>query len=312
MLGPIATQLHLKECAHLLFALGLKNAVHHSESALDKLRQHGDAPIGEILRTNAEQFPRFLLHGSELEFVGEEGVFGAELVVVAVHSRLLGIEHTSLTEKQCLDLQHRIAVLAKQAKRSATSQPLKRVVVDAETEVTGERHIAHIFPTAVEAVEQLVNALHLSVQPLKRQTLHPFHDGEVWHLLDFCGARHLDGGTHERGIVGIELWRHLQHQLRNQLAIGAAHRRIVLRHHMQNHAIVSLVAVVVMTLPVGGAVVHFHVAHPHVAVNLDFRVEEIGASVGVEQSGIHHPHLFPGVGDHILRPPQAMLPHILH
>ena len=99
VLGPIAAQLHLKECAHLLFALGLKNAVHHSESALDKLRQHGDAPIGEILRTNAEQFPRLLLHGGELEFVGEEGVFGAELVVVAVHSRLLGIEHTSLTEK---------------------------------------------------------------------------------------------------------------------------------------------------------------------------------------------------------------------
>ena len=57
---------------------------------------------------------------------------------------------------------------------------------------------------------------------------------------------------------------------------------------------------------------NLHITHPHAAINFHLGIEEIGSGIGVEQTGVNHPHLLTGVGDHILRPPQSVIPHILH
>ena len=91
-------------------------------------------------------------------------------------------KQAGLPHEQSLDLQQRVAVLAQQAQRRAARKALEGVAVDAEAQRAGQRHIAHIFPTAMIQLQQLVGVPHLAVQTLKGQPLHPLGDGEVRHL----------------------------------------------------------------------------------------------------------------------------------
>ena len=46
----------------------------------------------------------------ELEFIGKEGIFGAELLKIGIVGEGIGIEHPGLPEEKCLYLQQRVAV----------------------------------------------------------------------------------------------------------------------------------------------------------------------------------------------------------
>ena len=70
-------------------------------------------------------------HGAQREFVGQEGIFAHQLLVVGI----IGVgaaEQPGLPEEQCLDLQDGVAVLVQQAQGRDACQPLEGVVVDAE------------------------------------------------------------------------------------------------------------------------------------------------------------------------------------
>ena len=79
-------------------------------------------------------------------------------------------------------------MFVQQAQRRDARQPLKGLVVDAETERPCQQYIANVLPTAMIAVIEFTHAVHLAVQPLERQSLDPLGNGELGHLLDACST----------------------------------------------------------------------------------------------------------------------------
>ena len=99
---------------------------------MNKLGQQGDAAIGEILRTAAEQAPCCALDGAQGEFVGKEGILAHQLLVITL-TAVGTVEQPGLPEEQRLDLQDGVAVLVQQAQRRDPCQAFKGLVVDAKT-----------------------------------------------------------------------------------------------------------------------------------------------------------------------------------
>ena len=186
-----------------------------------------------------------------------------------------------MAKEQSLDLQQRVAVLVQQPQRCASRQPLEGFVVDAETQVPCNGDVAHFLPAAVVELQDFAHSSHFVVQSFKCQSFNPLGDCELRHSGDDGGARQFLVAVHELIVAYVKQWRHLEHQLRYALAIGAIDWRVVLVHYMQNDAVVGAVAIVAMAFPVAGTHMHLDVAHPRLSVNLHFGVEEVGASVGV-------------------------------
>ena len=63
--GPVAAQFDIKQLAQDLRVVGVQDVVHQVETALNKLRQQGDAAVGKILRTAAKQTPCRALDGTQ-------------------------------------------------------------------------------------------------------------------------------------------------------------------------------------------------------------------------------------------------------
>ena len=103
MRRPIAAQLDVKQRPQRLGVAGVEYVVHQVETALDKLGKQGDAAVGEILRTAAEQAPCRALDGAQREFVGKEGILAHQLLVIAL-TAVGTVEQPGLPEEQCLDL----------------------------------------------------------------------------------------------------------------------------------------------------------------------------------------------------------------
>ena len=109
-----------------------------------------------------------------------------------------------------------------------------------------------------------------------------------------------------------EMRRHLHNALRYALTVAAVDRTIVLRHHMEHHRVVGLVGVVMMPAPIGCAQMNLHIPRPHLATDINLGIEEVGAGIGVEQTGVDDRDFAAIVGNKPCGVPQTVLPHILH
>ena len=139
---------------------------------------------------------------------------------------------------------------------------LKGLAVDAEAIVAGQRHEVGIFPGAVALSGPLGNGLGLLFQPLSLQGGYPGMHGECTQRGDDLVAGRIVIGLQQFLIVGANRVGDVQHELRQVFAPLVPHVGIGLFHHVQHHVIIGLVAVVVVQVPVGRALVNLNVAHP--------------------------------------------------
>ena len=60
----------------------------------------------------------------------------------------------------------------------------------------------------------------------------------------------------------------------------------MMKHHVQNHVIVSRVVLMLMRVPIRRALMDLYIACPYRIAEFQFRVEEVGAGVLIMRSGI--------------------------
>ncbi len=96
--SPVAGEVDVEERAQCGFAIGFDDVGEQSEPAVEHLSEHGDATVGESLRTHAEHFPDGAFERSEVELIGEEGIFAAEALVVTVSAVEIGVEKSGVAE----------------------------------------------------------------------------------------------------------------------------------------------------------------------------------------------------------------------
>ena len=199
-----------------------------------------------------------------------------------------------------------------QVERKAFGKQFEGIAVGAESDGACERDVAGVFPTAVETVQQALHAAALVGKPLEDERLHPFRHIETCHFAYHLAAWQFHGGIHERGIAVGDFCGAFHHHLRDALAVGAHHRSVVFCHDVQHNGIVCRIVVVPMAVPVGGAIVDFHVSRPQTAVNLHLGIEEVGTGVCVAPARVDDTHTASVVGGELARAPQTVFPHILH
>ena len=115
----------------------MKNGGEERDSAL---RKHG--------RPHARHFPSEVVRRMEAELVREKGVFALQELHVRI-LRGIGRQESALTEKEGLNGCQGVAMLAYKDEGKTKRKTLKRVAVDAETEVACKSYIASAFPIAV-------------------------------------------------------------------------------------------------------------------------------------------------------------------
>ncbi len=209
-------------------------------------------------------------------------------------------------------MRERVAVLRHETQRSAPSETLESVVVDAEAEISRQGNVAHIFPTAAERFEQFFSLVGFALEALEGESLNPLGDGDVGSRCNFGAAHELRRRLDELAVALVEMHRAVHLALRNHLAVAAHHRSVVFIDYMENHAVIGRVGIVVVAEPVGCTHMDFDISHPHFAVDFNFGVEKIGTGIGVKHSGVDNPDALAIDGCEPLRLPQAVLPHILH
>ena len=176
MVCPVACQRYGKQAAQLLdVAIGIEKVGHQAEASFHVAGEHGNAPAREILRTHAERFPYKTFGLAQREFVFQERIFAAKLLVIAVVGIFLQIvEHSGLSEKQGFYLRERVGMLMQQLQRQAFCEPLESVVVGAEAYGARESDVACRFPIAVVELEQLADAFRFRLKSLESHCLYPF------------------------------------------------------------------------------------------------------------------------------------------
>ena len=110
----------------------------------------------------------------------------------------------------------------------------------------------------------------------------------------------------------VKIGRAVHAQLRYHTPVGTRHAPVILADHVEHHRVIRLVALMIVTVPVGSPHVNLHVARPHLSVDGQFGIKEVGTRVGVEPSGVDHADALPVDGSHVGYRPEAMLPDILH
>lgn len=133
----------------------MKNGGEERDSAL---RKHG--------RPHARHFPSEVVRRMEAELVREKGVFALQELHVRI-LRGIGRQESALTEKEGLNGCQGVAMLAYKDEGKTKRKTLKRVAVDAETEVACKSYIASAFPIAVEPVKKRCDAVNFVIQALK-------------------------------------------------------------------------------------------------------------------------------------------------
>lgn len=80
----------------------------------------------------------------------------------------------------------------------------------------------------------------------------------------------------------------IQRQCRDHCAVASYGRLIVLPYHMQNHAVVCAVQLVLMEVPVGGFDMDFDAPNPKHPVDRNAGFGEIRSGVGVPLAGANN------------------------
>ena len=112
--------------------------------------------MGEVLRPQSEEPPKFKIHRFHREFVSQIEVLVAEFrEVTLVKGRLLVIvwhrlqfQQSRLSHEDGLNLEEVVAVMSHGTERNAPGPLLKHIAVDAKTVVTGKGHEVSILPRA--------------------------------------------------------------------------------------------------------------------------------------------------------------------
>ena len=94
----------------------------------------------------------------------------------------------------------------------------------------------------------------------------------------------------ERGVVLLDVWRHIELQLRYLRAVRIENGTVDDRSHMEDDIVVVAAVIVVMAKPVARAQVYLHIAHPQRAANLDRRRDEVGSGVRIVHARVEHLH----------------------
>ena len=81
---------------------------------------------------------------------------------------------------------------------------------------------------------------------------------------------------------------------------------------MENDRIISAVAIVAVTVPVGSTNMHLDITGPCTVADTHLGIEKVRTGVTIEQTGVDHLQTLAVDTAHIGRQDQAMLPHILH
>ena len=307
---------HLGECHHV------GTVEEHGERRAPlvvQVGQLGEADMGEVLRAQAHEAPQQVVHGLQRELMGQEPVFAAQLVEIAVGKGLLaialgnggGVEQSGLPHEDSLYLEEVVTVLAHGLQGDVACPLLEGVAVDAEAEVAGQRLEVGILPRAASLLGPLCDGYGLLLEALRLQSSHPGVYGEGRQRGDNPVTGRIGVGLQQFLVVVADALRHGQHGLRHKVAALRLHVAVGQPHDVEHHIIVMLVALVAVQIPVAGAVVQLDVAHPQRAAYLDAGVEEVGPAVVVVQSGVDHLYRASVGGGQSLGGPHLVFPAVV-
>ena len=116
----------------------------------------------------------------------------------------------------------------------------------------------------------------------------------------------------QRLVIVAKRRRTRQNQRRNLFPIGPMYYRIGYLHNMQYHRIICRIEMMIVPAPIRSPPVNFHISRPYATIDRDFRIEKIGARIGIQPPDIDYPQLTPVYGCQPRMVEQSMLPHILH
>ena len=145
-------------------------------------------------------------------------------------------------------------------------------------------------------LQPFADGFGLFFEPFQLQGGHPGVEGEARQGRDYSVTRWVLIGFQQFAVIGTDRVGTGEEELGDGFAVGAAYLAVDVLGDVQDDGIVDRVGVMSMAVPVGRLLVNFDVAYPKHAVQFELGVEEVGACVGVAQSGVNHFHGLAGGG----------------
>ena len=259
--------------------------------------EHGQlrhADKGRVVGAHAGELPEGGVDGAEAELMGEEGVFAAELLVIGlarggvtiVGGQRLRAQQPRLTEEDGLDLKKVVAVLIDGTEREGARPGIEGIAVDAKAERPCQRAEEGVVPVFVVLLVACHNLSHPPLEAFAEQGREPAVDHQPREVAHRAVARRVVVFVEQGLVAAPDGSGDGQHELGDELAVGAVDGGIALAHHVQDDGVVALVLVVMVEKPVGGLHVELHVARPFGAVDDDLGTREVRTGIGVGKTGI--------------------------
>ena len=252
--------------------------------------------------------------GRQAKLVAQEAVFvgqAAEVIVLPLLGRGLRIEQTGLSEEEGFDLEGVVAMLADGAERYVERPAFKGLSVDAKAKVARQGDETTALPIAIGQSQIVVDARLLLFQALGGQGGQPRGALQRRQIGQDAEARRIFFFCKEGGIIGLHVSRHLELELRNALAVLRQRESVRLTHNVKHDIIIMRIAIVAVVKPIRGAVVDLHIAGPIGGTNLHFRIEEIGAIMGIGKANVDYFNALAALRRQRTQGKEAMTPYVV-
>lgn len=288
--APVVAHMGEEQGCHLIEALGIEHTGEVESLLVVEHGELGDADVGEVLGTKPEELPDGWVDGCEGEFLPQVAVFllqASVLIIVEV-----GFQQSCLSEEDGFNLEEVVAMLRHGMHRDGIRPLLEGITVDAEAETSGKSNEEGALPVPAQGLPALHDLSGTLAEAFQGEGGHPVVNlkrGEVSNNVTATGTAVI---VAQRGVVVSDILGHDELQLWNLQPIGIVEGLVDVGCHMEDDVAIGGIGVVMVTEPVAGLLVDFHVAHPLGVTYLHLGIGEVRPCVGVVDARIenlHHP-----------------------
>ncbi len=227
-------------------------------------------------------------------FSRQKLIFPAHKLIPAVGNAGRWVEQSSLPEENGFHLQNIVGMATKVIKVDALGEHLKGEAVESESQCPSQSQEACRVPVAVRIAQCLFYASCLALKAFYCQCLYPVCPPKRIYLRKSMGAPYLRIRTAEISKSPIEIFRELHPHLRYFSAVGTQYACVAVCHYVKNHIVVGWIVVMAVAVPVGGLHMDFDISSPSLSIHFHLGIEEVGARISVERTGIYDPHCATG------------------
>ena len=155
-----------------------------------------------------------------------------------------------MAHKHSFYLEKVVAVVGHIVQRDVVCPGLKGVAIDSETVVARQCDEVGCFPRAVTSLQPLSYGFGLLFQPLGLQCAHPAVYGEAAQRRNDVVTGRVFVGGGKVGIAHTDVLGHAELELGRAFSALGHHVGVYRLGYMQNHVVVSCIALMAMLIPV--------------------------------------------------------------